>query len=131
MNNSNELPKYITDERTGLQYELIGDYYFIAGDDEPEEQPHIGKWGRLRDDYLKKEHRLHRSVLIDSGELYAHLADVETQAEELFSQLVKQLAEKDGVTEALKASDQMEWVRRMNSIRDRADEIVMNEVICV
>ena len=131
MNNTNELPKYITDERTGLKYELVGDYYLIAGDDEPEEKPHIGKWGWLRDDYLKKEHRLHRSVLIDSGELYTHLADVEAQAEELFSQLVKQLADKEGVTEALKASDQMEWVRRMNSIRDRVDEIVMNEVIYV
>ena len=125
---TNELPKYITDERTGLKNELVGDYYFIAGDDEQEEKPHIGKWGRLRDDYLKKEHRFHRSILIDSGELHAHLADVEAQAEELFSQLVKQLAENEGVTEALKASDQMEWVRRMNSIRDRADEIVMNEV---
>lgn len=128
---TNELPKYITDERTGLQYELVGDYYLIAGDDEPEEMPLIGKWGRLRDEYLKKEHRLHRSVLIDSDELHSHLANIEAQAEELFSQLVKQLAEKEGVTEALKASDQMEWVRRMNSIRDRADEIVMNEVICV
>ena len=131
MNNTNELPKYITDERTGLQYELVGDYYLLAGDDDPEEKPHIGKWGRLRDDYLKKEHRLYRSVLINSGELYAHLADVEQQADELFSQLVKQLAEKEGVTEALKASDQMEWVWRMNSIRGRADEIVLNEVIYV
>ena len=128
---TNELPKYITDERTGLQYELVGDYYLIAGDDEPEEKPHIGKWGRLRDDHLKNEHRLYRSVLINSGELHAHLADVDAQAEELFSQLVKQLAEKEGVTEALKASDQMEWVRRMNSIRDRAEEIVMIEVVCV
>ena len=62
MNNTNELPKYITDERTGLKYELVGDYYLIAGDDEPEEKPHIGKWGWLRDDYLKKEHRLYRSM---------------------------------------------------------------------
>ena len=131
MNNKNELPKHITDERIGLKYELVGDYYLIAGDDEPEEKPHIGKWGLLRDDYLKKERRLHRSILIDSDELYAHLADVEAQAEELFIKLVNQLAEKEGVTEALKASDQMEWVRRMNSIRDRADEIVMNEVIYI
>lgn len=107
MSNTNNLPKYITDERTGLQYELVGDYYLIAGDDEPEKKLHIGKWGRLRDDYLKKEDRLHRSVLIDSGELYNHLADIEQQAEELFSQLVIQLAEKEGVTEAIKSSDQV------------------------
>ena len=129
MNNTKELPKYITDEKTGIKYELVGDYYFIAGDDEPEEKQRIGKWGRLRDEYLKKTHRAFRSAMITCGELRPHLARVEVEAEELFSQLVKQFAERQGVNEALKASDQMEWVRRMGSICSCAEEIVRNEVI--
>ena len=131
MTNINELPRFITDERTGLQCELVGDYYLLAGDDEPEIKPHIGKWGWLRDDYLLNNRRPCRTALKMSGELPTHLADVEQQAEELFSQTVKQLAEKDGITEALKAANQMEWVCRMESVVNRAEEIVLNEVIYV
>ena len=131
MTNSNELPRFITDRRTGLRYELVGDYYLLSGEDESEEKPHIGKWGWLRDDYLQNSRRPYRTALKMSGELPAHLADVEQQAEELFSQTVKQLAEKEGVTEALKAADQMEWVRRMESVANRAEEIVLSEVIYV
>ena len=126
---TNELPKYITDERTGLEYELVGDYYLLAGDDEPEEQCHIGKWGMLRDEYLRNHKRAIRSGMVMSGKLHDHLADVEKQAEEMFSQFEKQMAEREGVTEQLKAHDQMAWVGAMNSIRNRAEEIVLNEIV--
>ena len=126
---TNELPKYITDERTGLEYELVGDYYLLAGDDEPEEQRHIGKWGMLRDEYLRNHKRAIRSGMVISGKLHDHLADVEEQANEMLSQLEKQIAEREGVTEQLKARDQMAWVQAMNSIRIRAEEVVYKELI--
>ena len=114
------MDKYITDERTGLKYELVGDYYLIAGDDEPEGDPPIGIWGQRHLRYLKEHHRVHYANLLTSGELNAYLADIDRQAEELFLRLVKQMADAEGITETLKASDQMKWVRRMNSCRDRA-----------
>ena len=125
-----EMEKYITDERTGLKYELIGDYYLIAGDDEPEqEQDPIGIWGQRHLRYLKEHRRVRYANLLTSGELNAHLADVDRQAEELFLRLVKQMADAEGITETLKASDQMEWVGRMNACQDRATEIVYHQVI--
>ena len=123
------IEKYITDERTGLIYELVGDYYLIAGDDEPEEDQPIGVWGQRRLHYLKEHRRVRYANLLTSGELNAHLADVDRQAEELFLRLVKQMADAEGITETLKASDQMEWVGRMNSCQDRATEIVYHQVI--
>lgn len=124
------MEKYITDERTGLKYELIGDYYLIAGDDEPEqEQEPIGIWGHRHLRYLKEHHRVRYANLLTSGELNAYLADIDRQAEELFLRLAKQTAEAEGITEKLKASDQMEWVRRINSCRDRASEIIYHQVI--
>ena len=124
------MEKYITDERTGLKYELIGDYYLIAGDDEPEqEQEPIGIWGQRHLRYLKEHRRVRYANLLTSGELNAYLADIDRQAEELFLRLAKQTADAEGITEKLKASDQMEWVRRMNSIRNRAMEIVIAELI--
>ena len=124
------MEKYITDERTGLKYELIGDYYLIAGDDEPEqEQEPIGIWGQRHLRYLKEHRRVRYANLLTSGELNAYLADIDRQAEELFLRLAKQTADAEGITEKLKASDQMEWVRRMNSIRNRAMEIVNTELI--
>ena len=123
------MDKYITDERTGLKYELVGDYYLIAGDDEPEGDPPIGIWGQRHLRYLKEHHRVHYANLLTSGELNAYLADIDRQAEELFLRLVKQMADAEGITETLKASDQMEWVRQMNSIRNRAMEIVNSELI--
>ena len=107
------MDKYITDERTGLKYELVGDYYLIAGDDEPEGDPPIGIWGQRHLRYLKEHHRVHYANLLTSGELNAYLADIDRQAEELFLRLVKQMADAEGITETLKASDQMKWVRRM------------------
>ena len=124
------MEKYITDERTGLKYELIGDYYLIAGDDEPEqEQEPIGIWGQRHLRYLKEHRRVRYANLLTSGELNAYLADIDRQAEELFLRLAKQTANAEGITEKLKASDQMEWVRQMNSIRNRAMEIVNAELI--
>ena len=122
------MEKYITDERTGLKYELVGDYYLIAGDDEPEQEP-IGIWGQRHLRYLRECHRGRYANLLTSGELNAYLVDIDRQAEELFLRLVKQMADAEGITEALKASNQMEWVRRMNSIRNRAIEIVNSELI--
>jgi hypothetical protein len=124
--------KYITDERTGLRYELVGDYYIIAGDNEPEEeQEPIGIWGQRHLRYLKEHHRVRYGNLLTSGKMNAYLADIDRQAEELFLRLVKQMADADGITEKLKACDQMKWVGRMNSIRDRVTEIVNNELILI
>ncbi len=85
------MDKYITDERTGLKYELVGDYYLIAGDDEPEGDQPIGVWGQRHLRYLKEHRRVRYANLLTSGELNAHLADVDRQAEELFLRLVKQM----------------------------------------
>ena len=120
--------KYITDERTGLKYELVGDYYLIAGEDESEQEP-IGIWGQRHRRYLKEHRRVRYATLLASGELNAYLADIDRQAEELFLRLVKQIADAEGITETLKANDQMEWVGRMNSCRDRASETVYHQVI--
>ena len=122
------MEKYITDERTGLKYELVGDYYFIAGDDEPEKRP-IGIWGRRHLCYLKQNHKNIYSELLTGGKLNDYLADFNEQADEMFSRLVKILAEKDGITETLKAENQMLWVQRMNTILETATEIVNNDLI--
>lgn len=122
------MEKFITDERTGLQYELVGDYYLIAGEDEPEGRP-IGIWGRRHLRYIRKHKVGLYAELLTTGKLNDYLADLNEQAEELFSQLVKQLAEKESVTEALKAENQMLWVQKMNSIRNTAMEVVSNDLI--
>ena len=123
------MESFVTDERAGLKYELVGDYYLIAGDDEPEEDQPIGVWGQRHLRYLKEHHRVRYANLLTSGELNAYLADIDRQAEELFLRLVKQMANAEGISETLKASNQMEWVRRMNSCRNRASEIVYHQVI--
>ena len=122
------MEKYITDERTGLKYELVGDYYLIAGDDDPEERP-IGIWGQRHLWYLKKHHRTAYAELLAGGKLNDYLANLNEQAEDMFSRLVKELAEKEGVTESLKAENQMLWVQRMNSVRQTATEIVNHDLI--
>ena len=122
------MEKFITDERTGLQYELVGDYYLIAGEDEPEGRP-IGIWGQLHLRYIRKHKVGLYAELLTTGKLNDYLADLNEQAEAMFSQLVKQLSEKEGVTEALKAENQMLWVGRMNNIRSAAMESVANDLI--
>ena len=125
------LEKYITDERTGLKYELIGDYYFIVGDDEPKEDQPIGIWGQRRLQYIRKYKRLFYSQLLLSGKLNEHLADINEQAEDMFELLIKQMAARDGVTEKLKADNQIEWVARMNNIRNQATEIVNTDWVYI
>ena len=113
----------------GLKYELVGDYYLIAGDDEPEENQPIGVWGQRHLRYLKEHRRVRYANQLTSGELNAHLADIDRQAEAFFLRMVKQMADAEGITEKLKVSDQMKWVGRMNSCRDRASETVYHQVI--
>ena len=122
------MEKYITDERTGLKYELVGDYYLIAGDDEPEERP-IGIWGQPHLRYLKQHRKVVYAELLTSGKLNDYLADLNEQAEDMFCRVVKELAEKEGITETLKAENQMLWVQRMNCVRQVAEEIVNNDLI--
>lgn len=123
------MESFVTDERAGLKYELVGDYYLIAGDDEPEEDQPIGVWGQRHLRYLKEHRRVRYTTLLTGGELNAYLADIDRRAEELFPRLVKQLADADGISETLKANDQMEWVGRMNNVRSRAFEIVEVDII--
>ena len=125
------MEKYIIDERTGLKYELVGDYYLIAGDDEPEENQPIGIWGQRHLRYLKNHRKVFYADLLTSGKLNCYLADIDQQAEQLFLRLVKQIADAEGITETLKASDQMEWIRQMNNIRSRAAEVVNSELIYI
>ena len=122
------MEKFITDERTGLCYELVGDYYLIAGEDEPESRP-IGICGQRHLRYLKRHRKVLYSELLISGKLNDYLADLNEQAKELFSRLVKQFAEKEGVTETLKTGNQMLWVQKMNNIRNTAMEIVSSNLI--
>ena len=122
------MEKFIIDERTGLHYELVGDYYLIAGEDEPEDRP-IGIWGQRHLKYIKEHKRLFYTDLLTRGKLNDYLAYVNEQSEAMFSRLVNQLAEKEGITEALKAENQLLWVQRMNNIRSAAMEIVTNEMI--
>lgn len=122
------MEKYITDERTGLKYELVGDYYLVAGDDEPEERP-IGIWGQRHLRYIREHRKAIYTGLVLDGKLNSYLANLNEQAEDMFFRLVNELSEKEGITETLKAKDQMLWVRRMNAIRETATEIVNNDLI--
>ena len=122
------MEEFITDERTGLRYELVGDYYLIAGEDEPEGRP-IGIWGQRHLRYIRKHKVGLYAELLTTGKLNDYLADLNEQAEAMFSQLVKLLAEMEGVTEVLKAENQMLWVQKMNNLRNAAMEIVLNELI--
>ena len=121
--------KYIYDEKNGLWYELQGDYYLPCLKLPKEESRHIGIWGQRYLRYLKQHHKVFYSELLISGKLNDYLADINKQAEEMFSRLVKQFAEKEGVTETLKAESQMLWVQKMNNIRNAAMEIVSNDLI--
>lgn len=123
------MEKVIFDEKNGLWYELQGDYYIPCLKLPEEQQKHIGVWGRRHLRYIEQNRKVLYLNLLTSGKLNGYLADIDKQAEEMFSRLVKQMAEREGVTEQLKADNQMEWVSRMNNIRSRVFEIVNAELI--
>ena len=125
------MEKYIYNEQNGLWYELQGDYYIPCLVLDEEDTQSIGMWGRKYLRYIKKHRPVLYTTLLLSGKLNSHLAEIDNQASEMFDQLIKQLAEKEGITEQLKAQDQMAWVQRMNNIRNRVEEIVHTEVIYV
>ena len=123
------MDKYIYNEKNGLWYELHGDYYLPCLKLPKEESRHIGIWGQRHLRYLKQHRKVLYSELLISGKLNSYIADINEHAKEMSSRLVKQLSEKEGVTEALKAENQMLWVQRMNNIRSAAMEIVSSELI--
>ena len=124
-----EMKKHIYDESNGLWYELIGDYYIPSLALSSEEQRPIGKWGRMHREYLKEYHPIRFNDLVLSGQLWTYLADLNEQAQERLSLIIKQIKASEGVTEKLKAADQMAWIGSMNSIRNRAEEIILQELI--
>ena len=123
------MEKYIYNEKKGLWYELQGDYYLPCLKLPEETEVHIGIWGQRHRRYLKTHRKALYTSLLTSGKLNSYLADIDRQAEEMFSRLVKQIAKAEGVTEALKADGPMAWVGRMNNIRNRAMEVVNAEII--
>lgn len=150
------MEKYIIDELTGWKYELVGDYYLPIGtrfeDADPydgrpnvhapvseraeekgdaaaHERPAIGRFGRAHEEYLKRTQRHVYSQFVAEAKLATYLAQIDEQANSMLELLIRQMAEREGVTEELKATDQMEWVRRMNNIRNRAEEVVNSDLI--
>jgi len=148
------MDKYIIDERSGWKYELVGDYYLPIGtrfeDADPDveessspetraapekedaaaqERSAIGRFGRAHADYLKRTQRHVYSQLVAEGKLGTYLAQIDEQANAMLDLLIHQMSKREGVTEQLKATDQMEWARRMNNIRNRAEENVNNDLI--
>ena len=124
------MEKHIYNEQTGISYTLQGEYYLpdLALPDE-EKGVEIGIWGQRHLRYIKQHRKVLYLNLLTSGKLNGYLADIDKQAEDMFFRLVKQMAEREGVTEQLKADNQMEWVSRMNNIRNRATEIVNTDLI--
>lgn len=123
------MDKYIYDENNGLWYELQGDYYIPCLTLPAEKNKPIGLWGQRHKRYLKEHRKATYTTLLTSGKLNSYLTDIDEQAEEMLCRLVKQMAEREGVTEKLKANNQLEWVQRMNNIRNRATEIVITDLI--
>ena len=124
------MKKHITDETTGISYTLQGDYYLPDLELSTEEQEaNIGVWGMRHANYLKQNHKVVYYNLLTSGKLSSYLTDINERAEDMFQQLVKELSEKEDVTEQLKATDPMLWVQKMNNIRNRAKELVDTEII--
>ena len=125
------LKNTLHDSNNGLDYTMVNGYYLpnltVAA---PAEHP-TGRWGRLHKMYLKEQHPIRYNQLLLSGELGGYLAKLDKQAEEQLALIIQQMQEAEGVTEALKVADQLEWVRRMNSIRNRAEEIIKTERIFV
>lgn len=123
------MKKHIYDEKTGISYTLQGDYYLPDFALSTEEQQPVGLWGQRHLRYIKQHRKVLYTNLLTSGKLNSYLTDIDKQAEEMFFRLVKQMTEREGVTEQLKADNQMEWVARMNNIRSRSTEIVNTDLI--
>ena len=125
------LPKHITNEQTGISYTLHGDYYLPDLKlPEPEDKRPIGRWGRMHEDYLKKNKRHIFDSMLMRGKLHSYLADIDDQARDMFDNLIDQLKQSEGVTEELKEYDLWEWLQRMNNTQQTAREIVCSEFIC-
>ena len=124
-----EMKKHVFDESNGLWYELNGDYYIPVLTLSSEEQRPIGKWGRMHRDYLKEYRPIRYNDLILSGQLWIYLVVLNEQAQNRLEVIIDQMKASEGVTEELKAADQMAWVRAMNSIHNRAEEIVLKEIV--
>ena len=125
------MEKVIYNEKNGLWYELQGDYYIPCLKLPEKEQQPIGIWGQRHLRYIKQNRKVLYLNLLTSGKLNSYLAEIDQQAEDMFFRLVKQMAEREGVSETLKSENQMEWVQRINSIRNRAIEIVNTGIIFV
>ena len=112
-----------------LTYTKVGDYYIpdLILDDQPDKP--LGRYGRMRQKFLEEHHPVTYNRLLLSGKLWTHLIDTDTACNERMDRLIPVMAQREGVTEALKAADQMEWVRRMNSIHNRAEEMVLHELV--
>lgn len=123
------MDKYIYDDKNDLWYELQGDYYIPCLILPAEKEQPIGLWGQRHLQYLKEYRRITYLNLLTSGRLNTYLAEIDKQAKDMFLRLIKQMSEREGVTEQLKTENQMEWVGRMNNIRSRAVEIVNAELI--
>ena len=123
------MEKRIYNKHTGISYTLQGDYYLPDLKLPEQEDKPIGLWGQRHLRYIKQYHKVRYTNLLTSGKLNGYLADIDKQAEDMFFRLVKQIAEREGVTEQLKADNQMEWVARINNIRNRATEIVTTDIV--
>ena len=123
------MEKRIYNEQTGISYTLQGDYYLPDLKLPEQEDKPIGLWGQRHLRYIKQYHKVRYTSLLTGGKLNGYLADIDKHAEDMFFRLVKQMAEREGVTEQLKADNQIEWVARMNNIRSRATEIVNHDLI--
>ena len=121
------MEKYIYDEKNGLHYELVGDYYLPLLT--VPEVPPIGIWGRRRQQYLKEHRPAISSSMLLSDKLSSHLIEVDQQAQDMYDQLMRQMAVRAGITEQLKATDQMAWVQKMNAISSQVREIINAELI--
>ena len=123
------MQKQIYDEKNGLWYELHGDYYLPCLTLAQEEKRPVGVWGQRHLRYLREHRKALYVEMLVSGKLNSYLSDLNDQAEAMFLRLIEQVAAREGITEQLKAQDQMIWVQRMNNIRDRAVEVVNNDLI--
>lgn len=126
-----ELPKNYIDEKTGIEYRLVGDYYIPNLVLPNKKDVKLGRYGRMRARYLKENKKVEYTIMLIENTLQDHLIEIDRTANERFDLLMKQFAEKENITENLKATNQMEWVGKMNSIKNAVEEIILKELIYV